>query len=63
MNQNLRLCWQIARLKYQIELGRLKQDRHRDTEEVVLIHCGGRIGCRGSQCHDGRCRCARSTGN
>jgi hypothetical protein len=44
MNKNLRLYWPIARLKLQIELGRLKQDLNRDPEEVELIHCGGRDG-------------------
>jgi hypothetical protein len=51
MNHNLRLRWQIAKLKYQVELGRLKQDRNRNTEEVVLIHYSGRIVCRVSRCH------------
>jgi hypothetical protein len=51
MNHNLRLRCQIAKLKYQVELGRLKQDRNRNTEEVVLIHYGGRIVCRVSRCH------------
>jgi hypothetical protein len=45
MNENLRLCRQIAKLKLQIEPGRLKQDLNRDSEEVELIHCGGRENC------------------
>lgn len=44
MNQYLRLYRQIAELKLQIELGRLKQNLNRDPEELELIHCGGREG-------------------
>jgi hypothetical protein len=43
MNENLRLRWQIAELKSQIELGRLEQDLDRDTEEgglvIVMVGC------------------------
>jgi hypothetical protein len=60
MNENLRLYRQIAKLKLQIEPGRLKQDLNRDSEEVELIHCGGREGC--ALCRGKAVPCLRARG-
>jgi hypothetical protein len=60
MNENLRLYRQIAKLKLQIELGRLKQDLNRDSEEVELIHCGAQEG--GAVCQGEVVPCLRARG-